>query len=250
MAKLDPRHLRLYGPAFALHDVRDVEAHVRTLLDAYLRERGAHLDPAKYADALAYLVALCWRLSGLQGDGRTPRVEYAVHILITDRRTVGETRSETLEPFATRERAELAVAAWRSLHEAGYLTIVVSYGEQRPRGSYDPSFGLSFSTYSRRILTRRCVDWYRATFGDNRYGGNQKPVSLDQLVDEWEHRNDGSGAADSYLDHRGPGARLDFVDELNRHAYYDPFEEREASSVADKARAIDQGGTDRVAAAG
>lgn len=220
MAQLDPRHVRLYGPAFALWDVRDVEAHVRTLLDAQLRTWGARLDAAKYDDALAYLVALCWRLSGLQGDGRTARVEHAAEIYISDD---VDGLTQTLAPFPTRARAEAAVAIWLLRHCPGAI-VAVSYREQRPAGAYDPRQGLSFSTYSRRILSRRVVDWYRHTFGDSRYGGTPKPLSLDRLVDEWE-RNDGSGVDESYLDRSGPGARLDFIDELNRHAYVDPTEE-------------------------
>lgn len=244
MSQLEPRHVRLYAP-FSLWDVRDVEAHVRTLLDARLREWGARLDAPKYDDALAFLVALCWRLSGLQADGRTLRFETVAEIhctLVEGTFAGGDTSfTQTLGPFPSRGRAEAAFAAWRPT--AQHVHVVVSYLERRPAGSYDPTVGLAFSTYSRRILSRRVVDWYRATFGDNRYGGNPKPVSLDQLVEEWEGRGDGSGAADAYLDHNGPGSRLDFIDELNRHAYHDPFEELDTRSVTD------QGGPDRVAAA-
>jgi hypothetical protein len=241
LSKLEQRHVRLYGPPFALHDVRDVEAHVRTLLDTYLRERGARLDAAKYHDALAYLVALCWKLSGLQGNGRDARLEYWAELLQFDDR--GKHALE-IGPFPSRERAELAVTAYCA--EGTNTIVAVEYVVRAPRGAYDPTFGLAFSTYSRRILSRRVVDWYRATFGDSRYGGNPKPLSLDQLADQWAEGtwiSDGNGAADSYLDHGGPGARMDFIDELNRHAYYDPFEERDTRSVTD------QGGTDRVAAA-
>jgi hypothetical protein len=232
---VDPRHVRLYGPPFTLWDVRDVEAHVRTLLDAKLREWGARLDAAKYDDALTYLVALCWRLSGLQSDGRTPRAEWIAQIIAGH-------RPQTLGPFRTAEQAEAAYTAWRATLPA-VDHVVYTLVEQRPAGAYNPELGLAFSTYSRRILSRRVVDWYRHTFGDNRYGPNQKPMSLDQLVDEREARNDSAAGGDSYLEHNGPGSRHDFVDELNRHAYYDPFEERDTRSVTD------QGGPDRVAAA-
>jgi hypothetical protein len=240
LSKLDQRHVRLYGPAFALHDVRDVEAHVRTLLDAYLRERGARLDAAKYNDALAYLVALCWTLSGLQSDGRTPRLEHWAEIIQATEQ--GEYTIE-IGPFTSRDRAEKAAAAY--LEQQTAPLVAVAYIVRAPRGSYDSTFGLAFSTYSRRILSRRVVDWYRATFGDSRYGSNPKPLSLDQLVDQFEEGawSDAGGAGDSYLDHNGPGARYDRIDELNRHAYYDPFEERDTRSVTD------QGGTDRAAAA-
>lgn len=229
MSSLDgQRHIRLYGPAFALWDVRDVEAHVRTLLDAKLREWGARLDAPKYDDALTFLVALCWRLSGLQADSRTPRTEW----------TVALSTGGTLGPFASHTAAEAARTAWL-LRAPPDLVVAGEIVEHRPKGAFDPNVGLAFSTYSRRILSRRVVDWYRATFGDSRYAGNHTPVSLDQLVEDWDR----DGAADSYLDHRSPGGRGDVVDELNRHAYYDPFEERETRSVTD------QGGPDRVAAA-
>jgi hypothetical protein len=212
---VEPRHVRLYGPAFQLHDVRDVEAHVRTLLDARLREWGARLDAPKYDDALAYLVALCWRLSGLQGDGRTPRVEWAVQIIVAG-------LPQKLGPFPSCEHAEAAYTAWRAtLPDVDH--VVYTIVEQRPAGAYNPTLGLAFSTYSRRILARRVVDWYRMVFGDNRYGGTHKPLSLDGLVEDWER--DGTGGDDSYLDHKSPGARVDFIDELHRYAYTDPIGE-------------------------
>lgn len=53
---------------------------------------------------------------------------------------------------------------------------------------YDDSRGLAFSTYSYRILRLRVVDWYRARFSDQRFGGEDKrnidfPVSLDAAAD-------------------------------------------------------------------
>jgi len=53
---------------------------------------------------------------------------------------------------------------------------------------YDPSRGLAFSTYCWRILRLRIVDYYRARFSDQRFGGEEKrnvdfAVSLDAAAD-------------------------------------------------------------------
>jgi len=54
---------------------------------------------------------------------------------------------------------------------------------------YDPSRGLAFSTYCYRILRLRVVDWYRATYGDARFGKQEiresvhRPAYLDAPVD-------------------------------------------------------------------
>lgn len=81
---------------------------------------------------------------------------------------------------------------------------------------YDQKRGLSFSTYSRRILTLRLVDWYRATFGDARYDRAGRVTSFDALTHQDED-------ADDYLDRHSPGARTDRIDELHRRA--DPLED-------------------------
>lgn len=209
MANLDQRHVRLFGQPFALWDVRDVEAHVRTLLDAYLRERGAHLDATKYDDALSYLVETCWRLAGLRDDGTQRRLHYAEI-------SIAGARSIALGPFGDEDRARAAAGDWRQANLPAGVFSFVGYRSERQAGAYDPSFGLAFSTYSRRILSRRIVDWYRDTFGDSRYGDRPKPVSLDQMADRWLEDDDQQPAG---------RARPGFVDDLNRHAYYDPTEE-------------------------
>ncbi len=47
---------------------------------------------------------------------------------------------------------------------------------------YDPSKGLSFSTYATRIMMLRVTDWYRDHFGDSRYSGSRPTLSLDLLA--------------------------------------------------------------------
>lgn len=212
---------RLLSTPFPLWDVRDVEAHVRTLLDARLREWGARLSAAQYEDALTYLVDKCWELAGLNGDGKTLRYVYVavIHVTAAD----AEPFVQELGPFPREDRCrEIGGRKADEIRSTGAL-VVLEVISRRPRGAYEPSAGLAFATYSRRILTARVVDWYRQTFGDSRYGSNRRDVSLDALVESWER--DGEGAAEAYLDRCGPGARVEFLDELNRHAYHDETEE-------------------------
>lgn len=194
---------------------------MRVLLDARLAEWGARLDASAYEDALSYLVQKCWELSGLDASGRPRRVWY-VHVTFDVVREIeeGSVSGIVLGHYASEERAKEAADSYLEGDPGAILELV----EGSPPGAYDAELGLSFSTYSRRILSARVVDWYRATFGDARYGTRQRELSLDALVEQWE-RNDGSGADDSYLDRRGPGARLEFIDDLNRHAHDDPTEE-------------------------
>ena len=211
--------VRLYT-GFPLLDVRDVEAHVRTLLDARLRDWGAHLDPAKYDAAVAYLVTKCWELSGVEADGRTPRRPYYAAFRVvpaTDPELPG--KSGDLGPYRSLEVCQdvavpLTVAA---IKNAGHIALV-RIGRRRPRGAYNPDLGLSFSTYSRRILTNRVVDWYRSTFGDDRYQQHEQPLSLDEYWNQVD-------AEEAYLDRAGPGAIASFVDQLNIGAYLDQTEE-------------------------
>lgn len=44
---------------------------------------------------------------------------------------------------------------------------------------YEAERGISFSAYCYRGLRLRLVDWYRATFGDSRYGQRPETLSLD-----------------------------------------------------------------------
>ena len=53
---------------------------------------------------------------------------------------------------------------------------------------WDPSHGLSFSSYSWRLGKFKVVDWYRIRYGRNRYGGDVQrninmPLSLDGPAD-------------------------------------------------------------------
>lgn len=62
------------------------------------------------------------------------------------------------------------------------LSYLVSTCWELSRG-YDPTKGLSFSTYATRTLALRVVDWYRDRFGDSRYGGSKPALSLDLLAE-------------------------------------------------------------------
>lgn len=170
-----------WGPRRPPHAVLDVEAHCRNVLDHYLRSRGGRLNQVEYENALAFLVTLAWRLSGLDAAGRP------------------------LDP--------------------------------RPRGAFDPSRGIAFSTYTHRVLSLRMTDWYRDRFYDKRYGQRPAEESLESLAEAASRRQGDRDGGDpmGYLELRSPGSRDDFIDDLNRHAYHDPTEEvltRVASTIA------------------
>jgi hypothetical protein len=88
----------LLGRTWALHDVDDVERLSRKALDDALRTRGIHLRPHEHADAVAFLVSECWRLSVGYDPARTSRFStYAyrrLRLLVWDwhRREYGRTR--------------------------------------------------------------------------------------------------------------------------------------------------------------
>lgn len=79
---------------------------------------------------------------------------------------------------------------------------------------YDPSRGLSFSTYAYRMLSLRVADWYRATFGDNRRRKRQvQLVSLDGIK-----YNEPSATEDGYaavLDRLAARDRAAIISELS-----------------------------------
>lgn len=113
--------------------------------------------------------------------------------------------------------------AWRARLDPGLYEDALSYllmSAFRLGQRYNPSYTLSFSTFSRRILPFRFVQWYRDTFGDSRYGMNGREVSYDALVARRPDPED-----DSWLDRHSPGARTDRIDELHRHAHVDPIED-------------------------
>jgi DNA-directed RNA polymerase specialized sigma24 family protein len=53
----------LLGSVFTLHDADDVEKLARRALEDALRASGAHLRAHEHADAVAFLIAECWRIS-------------------------------------------------------------------------------------------------------------------------------------------------------------------------------------------
>lgn len=208
---------RLLQSALHLHDVRDVEAHVRVLLDARLGEWGARLDAEQYDDALTYLLEKAWELSGLDSDGITMRLGWRVRVFTDPEELEDGDAGEDRGWYALEDRAQRVAAAIATNQPGTIVELYVS----PPPGAYDSTLGLSFSTYSRRILTARVVDWYRSTFGDTRYNGRRLEESLDALAEKWDH----DGGDEGYLDRDGPGGDVTFIDDLNRHAYNDPMEE-------------------------
>lgn len=181
----DALRARQLATPFALHDVRDVEAHVGALADAKLALWGAHLDESRYSALLAYLLETCWELSGLTPDGGHRIVWWG------RARTGGETR--LIGPGV--DAAEMHAIAER--YCARHTGALVEVFEGPPRGAYDRTLGLSFSTYSRRILSRRVVDWYRAEFGDTRYGPARHDLSLEGVL---ERREAVGEAPEQFLD--------------------------------------------------
>lgn len=216
------RHLSSLNGGQRLWDVENVEAHVRAALDAALKQKGARLDSAQYQRAFAFMWSLCWELSGLERDGETLRWMWEVRGFFAPTGWSEQFRPIKLRQFPRPETAERALNELRRRHELVFTTIE----RVRPRGAYDPAKGLAFSTYSRRLITKRLPDWYRTDpeFGDDRYDGNRltREVSFEALA-ELRIRDDGDEA--TFLDRRGPGSRLDFVDELNPHAYQESIEE-------------------------
>jgi hypothetical protein len=213
--------LRSVDRGFRLWDVANCEAHVRATLDATLKAAGARLNGAQYERAFAFLLAKCWELSGLEGDGKTLRHVYEVHGFLVPRRLGEEFQPIKLPQFPRRETAEAILEELQRRRRVSFLKI----DRVRPRGAYDASFGISFSTYSRRILSQRVWDWYRSDpeFGDTRYESRREhEESLEALAGRRRDDQDPDG---SFLDRHGPGARLDHIDELNPPAYRIEFEE-------------------------
>jgi hypothetical protein len=212
--------LRPAAPGFRLWDVANSEAHVRATLDATLKSAGARLSGAQYERAFAFLLAKCWELSGLEGDCRTLRFVFEVHGFLVPRRLSEELEPIKLPQFPQRPPAERALEALQRLRRVCFPKI----DRVRPRGAYDQSFGIAFSTYSRRILSQRVWDWYRSDpeFGDSRYESRR---THEESLEGLAARRDAEDPDGSFLDRHGPGARLDFVDELNLPAYRVEFEE-------------------------
>jgi hypothetical protein len=161
---------RLLAATLALHDVRDVEAHVRALLDSRLAGWGARLDSELYDDALTFLVTKCWELSGIDENGHPRSCWYARLYESPDEIEAGD-EGRRIGPYQSQLLLDLAI-------ERNGPMIAEPYTAPPP-GAYDPTIGLAFSTYSRRVLSSRVVDWYRQTFGDARYGTRIREVSLD-----------------------------------------------------------------------
>jgi len=196
---------------------------VRAIAAGWLRDHRARLDETKREDLVFFLLAECWRISGLAGDGRTIRddaFEYfaTVEISFASPRwssLTGVTSCglETIGPFTGSDDARLAGEIAAAEAELVGDTATVEILEQRARGIYDPNRGLAFSTFSHRILSLRVVDWYRDTFGDSRYESHQLEVSLESLARQENETVEG------LLDRLMPGAVGHHLDEVNVHVY-------------------------------
>lgn len=193
---------------------------MRASLDATLKAHVPYLAPDPKERAFQYLLQVCWELSGLEADGVTFRLVWELRATIAPRRPEDTFKEIRPLQFAKQEQAERALERLQERH----VLILVAIALARPRGAYDPTKGISFSTYSRRILSRRLWDWYRSDpeFGDTRYRSHGQHESIEALAARGTRDTETDG---SYLDRHGPGSRLEVVDELNPHAYQDSLEE-------------------------
>jgi hypothetical protein len=217
------RTLSTLGGSQRLWDVGNVEAHVRASLDAALDQTNARLLPQPYQRAFAFMWSLCWELSGLERDGETLRWVWEIKGFYAPRGPDDEFKPIKLPQFP---RPESAAIALDRLQQRTRL-VLTSIEKVRPRGAYDPSKGIGFVTYSRRVMMQRLPDFYRSDpeFGDNRYSGSrlEREISYEQLAERRaQDRGDSDGG---FLERQGPGSRLEFVDELNPHAYEESIEE-------------------------
>jgi hypothetical protein len=210
----------LLGSVLPLHDVRDVEAHVRVLLDARLGEWGAHLDASRYDDILTYLLGTSWTLSGVDRlDGEQRACACGCGAIVG-----WGFRVYTAPTIVDFEEGEAEFVGWfaqkTAAVAAGVLrlaspTFLMSVEPSLRPGVFDPALGLSFSTYSRRLLALRAVDWYRSTFGDARYGGARDEVSLDEFYGVDEGDDHPRPAANDFAD---ANAAVAFDDTLTYEA--------------------------------
>ncbi|MFL5954778.1 MAG: hypothetical protein ACJ76I_11800 [Gaiellaceae bacterium] len=202
-----------------LWDVRNVEAHCRRALDSYLLAAPAWLDPHQYDRCLQFLRIQCWRLSGLQADAKSLRWVWEIRGFISPRGELDPYEKLDIDEFGSELSAELALAELRVELPIAFAKIV----KCRPAGAYDPTFGISFSTYSWRLLSGpRIADWYRQDedFGDNRYESNRRSeLSLEALGKRAHEDGDVEGLTPA------PVGRLEVVDSLNAHHYIDAGEE-------------------------
>lgn len=204
--------VRLLGERLRLHDVRDVEAFCNDVLQRALDGASARLHAGLRRQALGDFVSLCWRLSGLEADGRTPRQAWVVQAWIVVESRDPETnellasfakrRNVASEPTLERAEARLAGLAPRYLRPeivrmspppACYVPgerrqwIVDLPDELGVRRVRLVTSCLTFSTYASTILTARLADWFREELHDSRYGGDRgRDLSLEKLRDDLE----------------------------------------------------------------
>jgi hypothetical protein len=210
------------GQPLKLWDVDNTEAHVRKALAAGLTDLRARLDPAQELRLFTHLWLLCWRLSGLEADAKTERDAWEVRGFLSPRGPMEPYELIKLPQFRTEASAGVALVAITWERKVAFAKVE----KVRPTGAYDKTRGISFSTYSFRILKLRVIDWYRSDpeFGDRRYSkGQRAEESLEALAERLSE--DTARADDSGLARYEPAGRLGFIDDLNRNAYQDSIEE-------------------------
>lgn len=193
---------------------------MRHAVDAGLEIRGARLSSSQHDRCVQFCLQKCWEMSGLQGDGKSLRYVWKINGFIAPAGALDEYVPLKIRPFTNQRSAELALEDLRARKRIAFASI----DPVRPRGAYDPESGLTFSTYSwRLIVNHRIDDWYRSDpeFGDLRYASNRREEeSLEALASR--HQDDDGG---SIVDLPVPLGRLEVIDQLNAHAYMDAGEE-------------------------
>jgi hypothetical protein len=103
----------LLGRPWALREVNDVEAFARSILDAKLERRGAHLRPDIYDDAIGYLLEVAFRADRSYDASRGGSFErylgWKTSVGLVDfyRLELGRTRWQFSDSLHERERPDL-----------------------------------------------------------------------------------------------------------------------------------------------
>ena len=223
--------MRIVGPVLRLWNVEKVEAHVRNAVTIGLELRNARLSPDQFDRCVQFCFDACWRMSGLEADGRSLRFVFYVRGFIRPRSHLDEYTAIKMPPFGSEASAERSLAEFRErVDAAGRSLAFVAIARERPRGAYDPEKGIGFSTFSfgrivgdpQRRVGGRIDDWFRSDpeFGDTRYEGNRRnEESLEAIAERYDDEDTPDGVAPA------PLSRLEIVDQLNPHAYMEMEEE-------------------------
>jgi DNA-directed RNA polymerase specialized sigma24 family protein len=147
-----------------LHDVEDVNALARQALETRLKQWSAHLNEHQREDAHAYLVGVAYHLA--YGSVRCISRLRCPECGAVYAPKTGLITCETCDHELVRKTG--CGKNYPHTHQASTCDECGNDLERVP--GYDPSKGLSFSTYAYRMMRLRLADWYREQFGDSRHG--------------------------------------------------------------------------------